>query len=696
MANLSDVGSPPHSPVPPLPLSIRNARLPAIKDKKRVLIKDHLFELHFFTTPTWCSHCTQFIFGLGKQGYQCLKCKYAVHKYCADLISFNCACESLTKLSIKDGGVKHTFEQDSEMNRKTCDHCGQVIRGFFKRGYKCIDPICQMSVHAHCIDFVPNNCGFLRHKKFGSILLSMTYTEKPDRNVELKMTIHRAKNLLPADSNGLSDPYCKVRMIDAKGETVFKVTSKIDFKTLNPTFEESYEWTFPYSAANKMLLQVYDYDNIISSDFLGGMSMLVDEVKAYGSGDKMWFNLLSQDVWKSAHELIEIESEEKEIIVKYANTQRRNSQLDFYQRQASKPQIQLNCIEEEQPEKLSIDTFNLFKLIGKGGFGKVFLAEPKYAGGEMYAIKVIHKYYLVEYDAIDNLGMEKEILITYGKHNQLSGLKATFQDEFNVYMVMEYIGGGDLFNVITKEQKLPEKSVSFYIAETSLGLLYLHRRGVIHRDLKLENIMLSLDGHVKIIDFGLSRQGIFNGKTYARTFCGTPTYMAPEIMNRGFYDCAVDLWSLGIITFELLTGLMPYNGYDVHTLRPLVKRLPIFPSSLSIPSVVFISHLLKYTSSERLGYSPTRGEDNFRSSTFFADIDWNRLETRTLSPPPPPQPSSTTNSKMEKLPAKKFEISTGEPHHNLVIDQDAFKKFDYVESGFLSMQSPMMEFSALS
>ena len=687
-----NIGSPPLSPVPPVALSIRNARLPGIKDKKRVLIKDHLFELHFFTNPTWCSHCTQFIFGLGKQGYQCLKCKYAVHKYCADLISFNCTCESLTKLSIKDGGVKHKFEQETEMNTKACDHCGQVIQGFFKRGYKCIDPICQMNVHAHCIDFVPNNCGFLRHKKFGSILLSMKYTEKPDGNVELKMTLHRARNLLPADSNGLSDPYCKVRMVDAKGETVFKVTSKIHFKTLNPTFEESYEWTFPYSAKNKMLLRVYDYDNIISSDFLGGMSMFVDEVKAYGSGDMMWFNLLSQEVWISAHELEEIESEEKENIVKHANTQRMNSQLDFYQRQASKPQTQLNCI-EGLPEKLSIDTFNLLKLLGKGGFGKVFLAELKQANGEMYAVKIIHKYYLVEYDAIENLGLEKEILITYGKHSHLSCLMATFQDEFNVYMVMEYIGGGDLFNIITKEQKLPEKSVSFYIAETSLGLFYLHRKGVIHRDLKLENIMLTLDGHAKIIDFGLSREGIFNGKTYAHTFCGTPTYMAPEIMNRGFYDCAVDLWSLGIITFELLTGLMPYNGYDVHTLRPLVKRLPIFPSSLSIPSVVFISHLLKYTSSERLGYSPTSGEDNFRNSTFFLDIEWDRLEARTL---PPPRPSSTTISTTQKLTANKFEVSTGEPHHNLVIDQNVFRKFDYVESGFLSMESSMMKFSAIS
>ncbi|KAI6652360.1 protein kinase C [Oopsacas minuta] len=672
-------------------LSIRNARLPAIKDKKRCVIRDHLFELHFFTRPTWCSHCTQFIFGLGKQGYQCLKCKYAVHKYCAELISFNCTCQSQSsKLSIKDEGVKHKFEQETEINTNTCDHCGQAIGGFFKKGYKCIDPICQMYVHDSCIEFVPDNCGFLQHKKFGSILLSLIYVNKPDGNVDLKITVHKARNLLPADSNGLSDPYCKIRINDAKGEAICKATTKIQFKTLNPVFDESYEWVFPYSSQCRMFLQVYDYDNLISSDFLGGMSMFVDEVKAYGTGDLMWFNLLSQDVWKTAHDLEEIESEEMDKIMKHVQTLRRNSQLDFYQRQQSKPQ-KLNRIAEEEPEKLSIDSFNLCKLIGKGGFGKVFLGEPKNAQGVFYAIKIIHKYYLVESDAIENIEIEKDLLIRYGKHDYLSGLVATFQDEFNVYIVLEYLGGGDLFNLVSKEHKLPIKSVTYYVAETSMGLFYLHNKGVIHRDLKLENIMLTLEGHVKIIDFGLSREGIFKGKHFTRTFCGTPTYMAPEIMNRGFYDSAVDLWSLGIITFELLTGLMPYNGFDVHTLKPLVKRLPTFPHTLSIPSVVFISHLLKYTPTERLGYNPVSGEASFRNSTFFGDLQWEELVARKL--PPPSNPLVSTSS--DRSSAIKFEISTGEPHHNLVIDQNAFKNFDYTEPGFLSTGAPLMEFSAL-
>ena len=667
------------------PLSIRNARLPAIKDKKQILVRDHLFELHFFRQPTWCSHCTQFIYGLGKQGYRCLRCRYAVHKYCAELITFNCTSYATKQASFDEDGVKHKFEHETELNANSCDHCGQAMGGLFRKGYKCSDPICQMYVHAHCMEFVPYNCGFLRHKKFGSILLSIIYIDKPDGTVNLKLTLYRAKNLLPADSNGLSDPYCKIRINDANGDMLCKVSSKIQFKTLNPVFDESYEWTFPYSAKSRLNLQVFDYDNLISSDFLGGMSMYLDDLKTYGTGDLMWFNLLSQEVWKTAHELEEIESEAKDKIINLVLSQRRDSKIHFYQRQQSKTEV--------APIKLSLDSFNLFKLLGTGGFGKVFLGEPKVSSGNLFAIKIIHKDYLVESDAIESVELEKDILIKYGKFDFISDIMATFQDEYNVYMLMEYFGGGDLFNLITKQHKLPPETVRYFIAEVSLAVFYLHREGVIHRDLKLENIMLTLDGHVKLIDFGLSKVGIFKGKNFTNTFCGTPTYMAPEMMHRRFYDQAIDLWSLGIVTFELLTGLMPYNGYDVNTLRPLVKRLPSFPYFLSIPSVVFISNLLKYNPKERIGYNPTDGEILFRNSTFFRDFEWEELIAHKL-PPPVIGPTSGKTQK-EELSVHKFEISTGKPQHKLVIDQNLFKDFDYTVPGFLSLKnSTIFEFAA--
>ena len=672
------------------PLSIRNARLPAIKGKKQLLVKDHLFELHFFRQPTWCSHCTQFIFGLGKQGYRCLRCRYAVHKYCAELITFNCTCYATKKASIEEDGVMHKFERKTELNTNTCDHCGQAIGGLFRKGYKCIDPICQMYVHAHCMEFVPNNCGFLRHKKFGSILLSIRYLDQPDGTVDLKLTVHRAKNLLPADSNGLSDPYCKILINDPNGDMLCKVTTKIQFKTLNPQFNESYELTFPYSAKSRFNLQVLDYDNLISSDFLGGMSMFVDDLKAYGTGELMWFNLLSQEVWKSAHELEEIESEAKNKIINQVHSQHRDSSNDFYQRQNSKlPGI------KEEPLKLSLDSFNLLKILGTGGFGKVFLAEPKIRSGNLFAIKTIHKDSLVESDAIESVELEKDILIKYGKFDFISELLATFQDEYNVYMLMEYFGGGDLFNIILKHHKLPVETVRYFIAEVSMAIFYLHSEGVIHRDLKLENIMMTLDGHVKLIDFGLSKVGIFKGKNLTDTFCGTPTYMAPELMDHRFYDEAIDLWSLGIITFELLTGLMPYNGHDVNTLRPLVKRLPKFPYFLSIPSVVFISNLLKYNPKERIGYDQHDGESTFRNSTFFRDFEWEELIAHRLPPPPLGSPHDAERKQKEELLIQKFEISTGKPHHNLVIDQNLFKDFDYLEPGFLSLRnSAILEFTA--
>ena len=662
--------------------SIRNARLVAFKGKKQLVIKDHLFELHFFKQPTYCSHCTQLIFGLGKKGYQCLRCKYAVHKYCINLLTFNCACSDTFKYEAdqSEQGVEHEFIPDCEQTTGFCDHCGQVMGGIFTKGVKCKDAICQMVVHPQCAEFVPKNCGFLRHKKFGSILLSMIYTGLSDGNVDLKMTIFRANNLLPADSNGLSDPYCKVKICDEKGDVLGKASTKIKCKTLNPIFDESFEFTIRYSSNVRLFLRVYDYDNMISSDFLGGMSMFLDEVKKYGTGDRMWFNLLSEGVWNSAHELEVIENAEMEKIFQKVCGQRRDSKIDFLKRQKSQPLLTIN----EGNEIISLESFFLLQELGSGAFGKVYLVKPKLSKDELYALKIIHKDYLVESDAVENATLEKDILIKYGLSNFISKLAATFQDENNVYMVMEYLGGGDFFNLIMAETRLTQEKARYYIAEVSLGLFYLHKKGVIHRDLKLENVMLTVDRHAKLIDFGLSRVGVFKEKNFAHTYCGTPTYMAPEMMNREPYDAAVDLWSLGIITFELLTGLMPYNGYDVETLKPLVTLLPHFPSRLSISAVVFISKLLQFKPKQRIGYSTVYGEERFKNCTFFLDFDWDRLEAHGL--PPPELASLATKLAKKVVPPSPgdVKVSTGEPHHDFVIDQDLFKSFDFVDPGFFS------------
>lgn len=193
--------------------------------------------------------------------------------------------------------------------------------------------------------------------------------------------------------------------------------------------------------------------------------------------------------------------------------------------------------------RIGLEHFNFLAVLGKGNFGKVMLAETK-ATKKLYAIKVLKKEFIIENDEVESTKSEKRVFLIANKerHPFLLNLHACFQTETRVYFVMEYISGGDLMLHIQRGQFGSKRAQSvkqiqflikadmfrFYAAEVCLALKYFHENGVIYRDLKLDNIMLTLDGHIKVADYGLCKEEMWYGSSTS-TFCGTPEFMAPEV-----------------------------------------------------------------------------------------------------------------------------------------------------------------------
>ena len=195
---------------------------------------------------------------------------------------------------------------------------------------------------------------------------------------------------------------------------------------------------------------------------------------------------------------------------------------------ASQRQQMPSATDSGTGQRIGLDHFNFLAVLGKGNFGKVMLAETK-RSRKLYAIKVLKKEFIIEHDEVESMRSEKRVFLVANKerHPFLANLHACFQTETRVYFVMEYVSGGDLMLHIQRGQ-FGTKRAQFYAAEVCLALKYFHENGVIYRDLKLDNIMLNLDGHIKVADYGLCKEDMWYGSNTS-TFCGTPEFMAPEV-----------------------------------------------------------------------------------------------------------------------------------------------------------------------
>uniref|UniRef100_A0A7N4NWC7 non-specific serine/threonine protein kinase n=1 Tax=Sarcophilus harrisii TaxID=9305 RepID=A0A7N4NWC7_SARHA len=211
-------------------------------------------------------------------------------------------------------------------------------------------------------------------------------------------------------------------------------------------------------------------------------------------------------------------------------------------------------------------------------------------------------------------------------------LNKAFQTEGKLYLILDFLRGGDLFTRLSKEVMFTEEDVKFYLAELALALDHLHGLGIIYRDLKPENILLDEEGHIKITDFGLSKEAIDHDKR-AYSFCGTIEYMAPEVVNRRGHTQSADWWSFGVLMFEMLTGSLPFQGKDRKETMALILKAKLgMPQFLSIEAQSLLRALFKRNPSNRLG-AGLDGVEEIKRHPFFVTIDWNKLYRKEIKPP---------------------------------------------------------------
>ncbi|KAI9206730.1 kinase-like domain-containing protein, partial [Polychytrium aggregatum] len=275
-----------------------------------------------------------------------------------------------------------------------------------------------------------------------------------------------------------------------------------------------------------------------------------------------------------------------------------------------------------------LDDFNVIKKVGKGGFATVYLVRLKKATGKYFALKAIKKADLVKLKQEKQILNEKNIL-NATKHAFIIELFSTFQDTYHLYMILEYVAGGDLFSYLRRSQRFPENDARFYTSEVLVALEYLHSQNVIYRDLKPENILLDTTGHIKVADFGFAK--VIRGTT--NSFCGTPDYIAVELVINRPYNKMVDWWSLGVLVFELVSGKTPFGDDTSEKIYENIQSGSIkWHPLVKNAAKDLVRRLLDPDPVTRLG-AGKEGPTEIKNHPWFKELNWKKVESRTAVPP---------------------------------------------------------------
>ncbi|CAH8474650.1 unnamed protein product [Schistosoma curassoni] len=328
---------------------------------------------------------------------------------------------------------------------------------------------------------------------------------------------------------------------------------------------------------------------------------------------------------------------------------------------------------------LSMIDFRTVAVLGRGHFGKVLLSQY-HRDNKYYAIKSLKKAEIIFRNEVDTLLTEKRILqiITDAQHPFLINLIACFQTKEHVMFVMEYAQGGDLMSLIQKNV-FKEPQAVFYAGCVVLGIEFLHSKKIVYRDLKLDNLLLDSEGFVKMADFGLCKEGM-GPDDRTSTFCGTPEFLAPEVLTDSSYTRAVDWWGLGVLIFEMLVGECPFPGESEEEIfDSIVNKSVCYPNYLSMEAKLIMGRLLRRNAAQRLGSSAQDAEE-IKRQPFFRKLDFQALLAQKIKPPFVPVvsgPEDVSNFDEEFTREKAVLTPTKQRPPLLDADQLNFSNFDY-------------------
>ncbi|CAD0099149.1 unnamed protein product [Aureobasidium mustum] len=323
-----------------------------------------------------------------------------------------------------------------------------------------------------------------------------------------------------------------------------------------------------------------------------------------------------------------------------------------------KPKVVSNPVRETKG-KYTLQDFTINRTLGTGSFGRVHLVQSKH-NQRFYAVKVLKKQQVVKMKQVEHTNDERRMLQKV-KHPFLITLWGTFQDSKNLYMVMDFIEGGELFSLLRKSQ--------FYAAEVTLALDYLHSMDIIYRDLKPENLLLDRHGHLKITDFGFAKEV----PDITWTLCGTPDYLAPEVVSSKGYNKSVDWWSLGILIFEMLCGFTPFwdSGSPLKIYENILRGRVKYPPYVHPDAQDLLSKLITHDLTKRLG-NLHGGSKDVMQHPWFAEVTWERLAKKDIDAPyvPPVKGGQGDASLFDKYPeeTEAYGSMGDDPHGRLFPD----------------------------
>ncbi|KAK9883124.1 hypothetical protein WA026_001320 [Henosepilachna vigintioctopunctata] len=343
-----------------------------------------------------------------------------------------------------------------------------------------------------------------------------------------------------------------------------------------------------------------------------------------------------------------------------------------------------------------LSDFEMIRVIGRGSYAKVLMVELKKTK-RIYAMKVIKKALVTDDEDIDWVQTEKHVFETASNHPFLVGLHSCFQTPSRLFFVIEFVRGGDLMFHMQRQRRLPEEHARFYAAEICIALNFLHCKGIIYRDLKLDNVLLDHDGHIKLTDYGMCKEGIRPGDTTS-TFCGTPNYIAPEILRGEDYGFSVDWWALGVLLYEMLAGRSPFDiagasenpdqNTEDYLFQVILEKTIRIPRSLSVKAANVLKGFLNKNPADRLGCHSPDSFVEIMSHQFFKSIEWESLEQRRV--PPPYKPRLESERDLANFPPEftdePVHLTPDDPRVIEKIDQSEFEGFEYVNPLLMSLE----------
>lgn len=321
---------------------------------------------------------------------------------------------------------------------------------------------------------------------------------------------------------------------------------------------------------------------------------------------------------------------------------KRTESIKMYKR----AQTQLLNLDNQNEEEHDLDgirlcEFEIIGTLGVGGFGRVELVRNS-RDSRTYALKILKKQYVVETKQQDHILNERNIM-SEARTNFVCRLYKTFKDKKYLYLLLEVCLGGELWSLLRERGQFEENHTKFYTACVIEALAYLHSKGIVYRDLKPENLLLDSRGYCKLVDFGFAKKIGLGKKTW--TFCGTPEYVAPEIILNKGHDIGVDYWSLGVLIFELLTGDTPFVGSDpMSTYNCILKGIDAIDFPRKIPKVcsALIKRLCRENAVDRLGYQ-RGGIRDIQKHKWFEGFSWENLRNGSLEAPYIPRLKDNTD-----------------------------------------------------